>query len=67
MSNFLNELYFLISDHLPEYEYDDTIERKLRNTMTPEQIDLFDSYRESEFDREEADRKALFRFLLHVP
>lgn len=67
MSDFLTELYFLISDHLPEAKAEGDWEDRLRSTMTPEQTALFDAYRGAEFDREEADRKALFRLLLHVP
>ncbi len=67
MNDFITDLFYFVEDHLPEAPHDGSIELKLRATMTPEQIQLFETYRDAEFTREEADRKALFRFLLHVP
>lgn len=67
MTDFIRELYYLISDQLPEAPYDRSLERLLRNTMSREQIKLFESYQDMEFHREEVERQALFRFLLHIP
>lgn len=46
---------------------DRALEQALRGTMSPEQLRLFEAYQEAEFHREETDREALFRFLLHAP
>ncbi len=67
MTDFIKELYYLVSDQIPEAPYDNGLERLLRTTMSREQIKLFEAYQEMEFHREETERKALFRFLLHVP
>ena len=42
-------------------------EQAFRDTLTPAQLRLFEAYQEAEFHREETDREALFRFLLHTP
>lgn len=67
MTDLIKELYYLVSDHLPEAPYDGALEQRLRDTMSPEQNKLFEAYRDSEFHREETDRMTLFRFLLHIP
>ncbi|MDB7817474.1 hypothetical protein [Intestinimonas butyriciproducens] len=67
MNDILSEIFNLVEDHAPEAPRDHALEQALRGTMSPEQLRLFEAYQEAEFHREETDREALFRFLLHTP
>ena len=66
MNDILSEIFDLVEAHAPEAPRDRALEQALRGTMSPEQLRLFEAYQEAEFHREETDREALFRFLLHA-
>ena len=71
MSDIITDLYYLVDENLPDGPYDSALERRLLDTFTPEQLALFEAYREMDFLRVDAERLALFRYTLqlglHIP
>lgn len=67
MPDILSEIFNLVEAHAPETPHDAALKQAFRDTLTPAQLRLFEAYQEAEFHREETDREALFRFLLHAP
>lgn len=71
MSDIITDLYYLVDENLPNVPYDSALEARFLDTLSPEQLELFEEYLEMDFRREDAQRLALFRYLvrlgLHIP
>ena len=66
MSDIITDLYYLVDEKLPNGPYDHALEQRLRDSLTPEQLDLFEAYCEMNFHREDAERLDLFRYVLQL-
>lgn len=71
MFDIINELYNLVDENLPIHHYPDPAYQALLISLSPEQHKLFDAYYSENLDREDEERRILFRYLvkpgLHIP
>ena len=66
MDDIITEIYYLVDEKLPMGPYDPTVERRLWDSLTPEQASLFEAYQGMEAAREVSERQDLFRFLVEL-
>ena len=66
MDDIITEIYYLVDEKLHMGPHDPAVERRLWDSLTPEQASLFEAYQEMEAAREESERQALFRFLVKL-
>lgn len=66
LRDIITEIYYLVDEKLPMGPHDPAVERRLWDSLTPEQAALFEAYQEMEAAREESERQALFRFLVKL-
>ena len=57
LRDIITEIYYLVDEKLPMGPHDPAVERRLWDSLTPEQAALFEAYQEME---------ALFRFLVKL-
>lgn len=71
MDDILTQLYYLVDENLPVCQYPNDAQQALEATFSPEQYRLFEAYQKEAFNRDDAERRILFRFLvklgLHIP
>lgn len=71
MDDILTRLYYFVDDFLPVVPHPNDAEQALVATLTPEQMVLLEDYQMEVFRRDDAERRALFTFLvklgIHIP
>lgn len=71
MDDILTRLYYFVDDFLPVVPHPNDAEQALVATLTSEQMVLLEDYQMEVFRRDDAERRALFTFLvklgIHIP
>ena len=71
MDDILTRLYYFVDEFLPATKYPTDAQQALEATLTPEQMALFEDYQMEVFNRDDAERRVLFNYLvklgLHIP
>ncbi len=71
MDDLITRLYYFVDDFLPVVPHPNDAEQALVATLTPEQMVLLEDYQMEVFRRDDAERRALFTFLvklgIHIP